>query len=193
MEALETITREIHYDAKAKQIKSRQCSSSLVQTWSYSHSNGLVPVDRGSWNQPYSVYDLSVEEYQRVRQHALKFYETNPEKDPGILKDFIVQFYDRPSKLAQGRYFRQRPAQLSRSRRHARHHSRSEGLFLSASKCPRKNRHLSFPIIFPHSLPQWMVKSRCAILKNSARQPLCHFGSIDRPARTKYPQSGQGN
>ncbi len=89
----ETITREIHYDAKAKQIKSLNCPSSLVQTWSYSHRDGLVPEDRASWTQPYPVYELSGEEYQRVRQYALKFYETNPEKDPGILKDCIVQFY----------------------------------------------------------------------------------------------------
>jgi hypothetical protein len=89
----EAITREIHYDAKADKIKSRAYPGSLVQTWSYSHANGLVPVDRANWNQPYPVYELSVDEYQRVRQHALKFYETNPEKDPGILKDCIVQFY----------------------------------------------------------------------------------------------------
>jgi hypothetical protein len=88
----EAITREIHYDANAEKIKSRAYPGNLVQTWNYFHPDGLVPVDRFDCEQIFPVYELSVDEYQRTRQHALKFYETNPEKDPGIAKDCIVQF-----------------------------------------------------------------------------------------------------
>ncbi len=88
----ETISRELHYDAKACKIKSRDYPGSLVQTWSYFHPQGLVPIDRTNWEQAFPIYELSQEEYQRTRQHALKFYEKNPERDPGILKDCIVQF-----------------------------------------------------------------------------------------------------
>ena len=88
----ETISRELHYDAKACKIKSRDYPGNLVQTWSYFHSQGLVPIDRTNWEQAFPIYEISQEEYQRTRLHALKFYDKNPERDPGILKDCIVQF-----------------------------------------------------------------------------------------------------
>jgi hypothetical protein len=87
----ETISREIHYDPKSEKIKSRAYPGSIVQSWNY-FQNGLVPVDRFSYDQVFPVYELTQDEYHRTHQHALKFYETNPEKDPGIAKDCIVQF-----------------------------------------------------------------------------------------------------
>jgi hypothetical protein len=87
----ETISREIHYDDKAEKIKSRFLAGSLVQTWSY-FQQGLVPVDRFNYDRAFPIYELSPDEYHRTRQHALKFYETNSEKDHGIAKDCIVQF-----------------------------------------------------------------------------------------------------
>jgi hypothetical protein len=88
----ETISREIHYDSKLEKIKSRDYPGSIVQSWNYFHENGLVPADRFEYDQVFPVYELTQEEYHRTHRHALKFYETNPEKDPGILKDCIVQF-----------------------------------------------------------------------------------------------------
>jgi hypothetical protein len=100
----ETISRELHYDPKDRRIKSRDYPGTLVQVWNYFHPQGLVPVDRINWDQAFPVYELSQEEYQRTRQQALKFYETNQEKDPGIPKDCIVQFstidhWNMPTKL----------------------------------------------------------------------------------------------
>lgn len=88
----EAISREIHYDAEAEKIKSRAYPGHIVQSWNYFHPNGLVPIDRFDWDQAFSIYDLTPDEYQKVKQSALKFYETNPERDPGIAKDCIVQF-----------------------------------------------------------------------------------------------------
>ncbi len=88
----ETISREIHYDPKAEKIKSRAYPGNIVQSWNYFHENGLVPIDRFHYDRAFPVYELTQEEYNRTHQHALKFYETNQEKDPGILKDCIVQF-----------------------------------------------------------------------------------------------------
>jgi hypothetical protein len=84
----ETISKELHYDAKTGQIKSR----TLNQIWNYYHPQGLVPVDRINWEQAFPVYELSQEEYKTTLRHANKFYETNEEKDPGTTKDCIVQF-----------------------------------------------------------------------------------------------------
>jgi hypothetical protein len=88
----ETISREVHYDSKSEKIQSRAYPGNIVQSWNYFHERGLVPIDRFEYDQVFPVYELTPDEYHRTRQHALKFYETNPEKDPGILKDCIVQF-----------------------------------------------------------------------------------------------------
>ena len=92
----ETISREIHYDPKSEKIKSRAYAGNIVQSWSYFHPQGLVPVDRFNYDQVFDTYELTQAQYDRTRQHALKFYETNPEKDQSIPKDCIVQFFTSP-------------------------------------------------------------------------------------------------
>ncbi len=89
----ETIARDLRYHSQSEKIKSRNTPS---QAWNYFHPRGLVPIDRFGWQQAYSIYELSPEEYNRTREHALKFYKTNPERDPGIVKDCIVQFFTSP-------------------------------------------------------------------------------------------------
>lgn len=91
-ERWETLTRELHYDAKLCRIKSRDYPGRLATVWNYFHEQGLVPVDRFNWDRPFPVYELNQEGYDQVRHSALKFYETNPEKDVGIEKNCIVQF-----------------------------------------------------------------------------------------------------
>ena len=66
----------------------------------YFHDRGLVPQDGFNYPEIFPVYQLSQADYAEVRQHAMKFYETNPEKDTGILKDCIVQFHT--SERSQG-------------------------------------------------------------------------------------------
>jgi hypothetical protein len=83
----ETFAKEFHYNPKTKQIKDR---NGVV--WDYYHPQGLVPIDRLNWQEAFPVYELTQEEYDRTLAHAHKFYETNPERDPGIPKDCIVQF-----------------------------------------------------------------------------------------------------
>jgi len=87
----ETISREIEYDSKSEKIKSRVYPGRIVQSWNY-FQEGLVPIDRFEYDQVFPVYRLTQAEYNRTLQHARKFYETHPEKDPGIAKDCIVQF-----------------------------------------------------------------------------------------------------
>lgn len=88
----EVLNGELHFDAKLEKIKSREYPGQLVQTWNYFHPQGLMPIDRFNWDRPFSIYELSQDEYDKVKQTAHKFYETNPERDPGIAKDSIVQF-----------------------------------------------------------------------------------------------------
>lgn len=92
----ETISRELHYDAKSENIKSKAYPGTLVQVWNYCYPQGLAPMDRFNYERAFPVYELTHEQYHRTRQHALKFYETNPEKDQGIPKDCIVQFMTCP-------------------------------------------------------------------------------------------------
>lgn len=87
----ETVSRELHYDAKSEKIKSRAYPGSITQSWSY-FQDGLVPVDRFEYDQVFPVYRLSQDEYNRTLQYARNFYHNNPEKDPVIAKDCIVQF-----------------------------------------------------------------------------------------------------
>lgn len=101
----ERIEREIHYDAKSEKIKSRAYSGSIVQAWSYFHPHGLVPVDRYNYDHAFPVFELSEEQYAKTRQHALKFYETNPEKDMGIPKDSIVQFFTSPRRQLPEKFY----------------------------------------------------------------------------------------
>ncbi len=96
----EAINRELHFVKEADKIQSRNYSGNIVQTWNYFHQLGLVPQDRYNYPEIFPVYELSQADYDRVRQHAMKFYETNPEKDIGIPKDCIVQFHT--SERSQG-------------------------------------------------------------------------------------------
>ncbi len=92
----ETISRELHYDPKSENIKSKGYPGSLVQIWNYCYPQGLVPMDRFNYDRAFPVFELTREQYNRTMQLALKFYETNPEKDQGIPKDCIVQFMTCP-------------------------------------------------------------------------------------------------
>jgi hypothetical protein len=87
----ETISKEIYYDAGMEKIKSRTYPGRMVQSWNY-FDRGLVPVDRFNWDQAFPVYELTRDEYLKTLQYALKFYETNPEKDVGIAKECVIQF-----------------------------------------------------------------------------------------------------
>ena len=93
----EIVKQELVFDKQSKQIRSRAYPGSIVQNWTYLHAQGLVPKNRYDYDQVFPVYQLSQEEYDRTRAHAARFYETNPEKDPGIAKDCIVQFFTIPN------------------------------------------------------------------------------------------------
>jgi hypothetical protein len=90
----ERISQELCYDTQSKQIRSR--TRNTAQGWGYFHPQGLVPLDRFNYDRAFPIYQLTQEEYQRTLQHARRFYETHLEKDPGIPKDCIVQFFTSP-------------------------------------------------------------------------------------------------
>ncbi len=92
----ETIARELEYDPKTDKVKSRGYAGNIVQAWSYFHPQGLVPIDRFNYDEVFPVYELPQGEYDRLLALSKKFYEDNPEKDPGIPKDCIVQFFTSP-------------------------------------------------------------------------------------------------
>jgi hypothetical protein len=92
----EDINQELHYDAKSEKIKSRDYPGRIVQTWNYFHPLGLMPQDRFNYDQAFHVYELTQDQYDRTCQYASRFYETNAEKDVGIPKDCVVQFFTSP-------------------------------------------------------------------------------------------------
>jgi hypothetical protein len=94
----DVIKRELVYDAKNNQILSSAYPGSIAQSWSYISPQGLVPIDRLNHDRVVSISRLESNERQRVLAHAKKFYETNPEVDQGVPKDWVVQFHASPSR-----------------------------------------------------------------------------------------------
>ena len=92
----QTIASQLYYDPKSENIKSKAYPGNLVQVWNYSYPQGLIPMDRFNYERAFDIYQLTQGQYDRTKLHALKFYETNPEKDRGIPKDCIVQFMTAP-------------------------------------------------------------------------------------------------
>lgn len=92
----ETLARELEFDPKTGAVKSRNYPGSLAQTWNYFHPEGLVDRDRYTYDKPYSVYELTPAENAELITLAKKFYENNPERDPGVTKDCVVQFFTAP-------------------------------------------------------------------------------------------------
>ncbi len=92
----EVIREKLEYDPKTYDIRSKDCSGTLVGNWSYLHPKGLVPIDR-LYNDKLEVfYKITPEERQRVVDCAHKFYDTNKEIDANIPKDWVVQFHTSP-------------------------------------------------------------------------------------------------
>lgn len=92
----ETIAKQLQYDPKTRKIKSRDYSGNIVQSWNYFHSQGLEPRDRFKYGKVFDIYELPADEYNRLLTISKKFYENNPEKDIGVAKDCIVQFFTSP-------------------------------------------------------------------------------------------------
>ncbi|MBS0655751.1 MAG: hypothetical protein JSR46_08235, partial [Verrucomicrobia bacterium] len=59
--------------------------------WNYISPDGLVQKDIYTYGELYPVEQLSPEEYQKLRSHAEKFWDTNDEVDPSEEKECIVQ------------------------------------------------------------------------------------------------------
>ncbi len=59
--------------------------------WNYISPDGMVQKDMYVYDELYPVEQLSPEEYLTARKHAEKFFTANPEVDPGIDKDCIIQ------------------------------------------------------------------------------------------------------
>jgi hypothetical protein len=91
----DVIKKELSYDSKQNRIFSLAYRGSIVQSWTYLSPNGLVPIDRLNHKQ-IPIYQLNEQERQRVLSHARKFYNTNEEIDPGVPKDWVVQFHTSP-------------------------------------------------------------------------------------------------
>jgi hypothetical protein len=91
----DVIKKELSYDPEQNRIFSLAYRGSIVQTWTYLSPKGLVPIDRLNHKQ-IPIYQLNEEERQRVLSNARKFYDTNEEIDPGIPKDWVVQFHTSP-------------------------------------------------------------------------------------------------
>jgi hypothetical protein len=89
----ERIASELEYDPKVDKIKSRAYPGGLVQTWNYFHPEGLVDRDRFDYDHIYPIYELSEQEYGRLLAISTQFYKNNPERDPGVAKSCIVQFF----------------------------------------------------------------------------------------------------
>lgn len=94
----ETLNREVEYNKLSEKIQSRAYPGNIVQGWSYFHPQGLVPIDRFNYERAFLIYELSEGEYTRARQFALKFYETNPERNCGVAKNCILQIFTSPRK-----------------------------------------------------------------------------------------------
>lgn len=89
----EVLARELEYDPKIDKIKSRAYSGNIAQTWNYFDPQGLVPIDRFNYDRVYPIYELPQSEYNRLLAHSKKFYEDNTERDPGVNKNCVVQFF----------------------------------------------------------------------------------------------------
>lgn len=62
-----------------------------IEGWNYISPGGLVAKERFEFDELYPVEQLTPAEYQKLRQHADTYFETNPETDRGIAKDCIFQ------------------------------------------------------------------------------------------------------
>lgn len=92
----DVLKKELIYDSKTDNIRSAGYPGSIVQNWSYLSPEGLVPIDRLNHEKIVPIYQLTQEERARVLALAQKFYEKNNEIDPGIQKDWVVQFHTSP-------------------------------------------------------------------------------------------------
>ena len=89
----ETVSRTVYYDDEAKQIKSRNNAN---QYWNYYHPDGLVPGNRFDIPRRFPIFQVTPEQHHKVLEHAREFYKTNPERDIGIPKDCVIQFFSSP-------------------------------------------------------------------------------------------------
>ncbi len=92
----EVIARQLEFDPTTDKIYSRGGARENACTWNYFHPLGLVPQDRFNYDAVYPIHELSQGEYDHLLAHSKKFYESNPELDPGTFKDCIVQVFTSP-------------------------------------------------------------------------------------------------
>lgn len=59
--------------------------------WNYTALEGFTRKDRLHYDAIYPVHSLSVQQYKKVRNVALRFFENHAEADPGIDKDCVLQ------------------------------------------------------------------------------------------------------
>lgn len=83
----------IEYDAEEDQIKTVGYSGHIAGIWNYLCSEGLTLCDRLHYDQPFPVIRLSVQAIEQLKIQAQRFYETNPETNPGVKKDCVLQFF----------------------------------------------------------------------------------------------------
>ena len=92
----ENIKQHLVYDPQTYQIRTKDYPGSIVESWSYLSPDGLVRKDRLNNEKLEPIYRLNETEHKRIKDFALKFYETNPEVDPTIPKDWVLQFHTSP-------------------------------------------------------------------------------------------------
>lgn len=59
--------------------------------WNYISPDGFVQKDVYNYNAIYPIEQIGQEDYRRLLNHAEKYWDKNPEVDPGQLKDCIFQ------------------------------------------------------------------------------------------------------
>lgn len=97
-ERWEAIAQKLEYNPKTQQIQSRTGSGGLFQVWNYFHRHGLIPVDRFHYKEAFDSYELSQTEYECVLSFSKRFYGNHPERDPGIPKNCVVEFFSTPDR-----------------------------------------------------------------------------------------------
>lgn len=84
----DVIKKEICFDKKNKELVSTNDPSI---EWNYFYPFGLVPGSR--YNQVKSIYRLNANEIAGLQEHAARYYEINPDTDPGAVKNCFIQVY----------------------------------------------------------------------------------------------------
>jgi Domain of unknown function (DUF4105) len=89
----EDIKGRLDFEREELQIVSKDDPS---EKWNYFSEKGLVPIDRFHYDAVFPIHQLSEQEHSDLVEHAHRFYETNLERDEGIEKDCVVQFFTTP-------------------------------------------------------------------------------------------------